>query len=103
MNLQNFATLASVAGSAVLTPNGVNAAIKLGIANAIPYQITIETTATAQIEGRISAAHDWVIIGASVTASAAGILTVVMPEMRLNCTAWTAGDVDGSFLLPGPS
>jgi len=100
MNLQNFDTLASVTTSAIIIPDGVAQAVRRGIVAAIPYEITIETTATAQIEGRISAAHDWIIIGASVTASAAGILSVVLPEMRLNCTAWTAGDVDASILLP---
>ena len=100
MKIVNFATVASVAASAVIEPYGSVEAFRLGLADDIPYQITIETTATAQIEGRMSSAHAWIIIGASVTASAAGILTVVMPEMRLNVTAWTAGDVDAAILLP---
>jgi hypothetical protein len=100
MNIQNFDTLSAISVSTVEIPAGYVEALERGIVAALPYQITIETTATAQIEGRISAAHEWVIIGASVTGTAAGLLSVAMPEMRLNCTAWTAGDVDAAILLP---
>ena len=100
MNLQSFDTLGSITTSAIIIPAGMVEALERGIVASIPYEITIATTATAQIEGRISAAHGWVIIGASTTVTAGGVLTVVMPEMRLNVTAWTAGDVDAAILLP---
>jgi hypothetical protein len=100
MALESFATVASATQSAVIQPFGVQEAVTRGIANAIPYQITIGTTATAQIEGRMSADHAWFIIGASTTSTEAGVLTVVMPEMRVNVTAHTSGDVDAAILLP---
>jgi hypothetical protein len=99
MNLQNFDTLGSITTSAIIIPTGVVEALERGIIDKIPYEITIATTATAQIEGRISSAHGWVIIGASTTATEGGVLQAY-PEMRLNVTAWTAGDVDASVLLP---
>ena len=100
MNLQSFATLASVTTSAIIIPAGYVEALERGIVAAIPYAITIETTATAQIEGRMTSGHAWVIIGASATSSEAGVLTVVLPEMRLNCTSHSTGDVDAAILLP---
>jgi len=100
MRLETFDTLGSITTSGIIIPAGVVEALERGIIASIPYAIVIATTATAQIEGRISAAYPWVIIGASVTADAAGVLTVCLPEMRLNCTAWTSGNVDAGILLP---
>lgn len=100
MSLESFATVAAVASSAVIQPDGVVEALTRGFPDKIPYEITIAGTATAQIEGRISADHGWVIIGASTASTAGGLLTVVMPEMRLTATVWSSGDVDAAILLP---
>lgn len=56
------------------------------------FQVSIATTATVNIEGRCDPAAPWVVIA---TLSASGAQAVeLFREMRLNVTAWTAGNVD---------
>lgn len=59
------------------------------------FQLTIATTATVNLEGRLAPDQPWVVI-ATYTVSTAD-RAAKFPEMRFNVTAWTSGAVTGDF------
>lgn len=59
------------------------------------FQVTGITTATVVLQGRVSADHDYQTV-ASLTAD--GIVSVnLLPDMRVNVTAYTSGTIDATL------
>lgn len=58
-------------------------------------QVEIVTTATVDIEGRLAPDMPWVVLK-TFTASGAERISG-FPEMRANCSDWTAGAVTADF------
>jgi hypothetical protein len=60
-------------------------------------QVTKSGTNTVKLEGRCTPTAPWIDL---VAALAAGLTEQnLMPEMRLNCTAWTSGSCQVYLLL----
>jgi hypothetical protein len=60
------------------------------------FQVDFAGTATAAIEGRLTDAASWTNIATILSTDASKAKVVaLMPQMRMNVTAWTSGAVSG--------
>lgn len=60
------------------------------------FQVEFGGTATATLEGRLTDQASWTTIAAILsTDSSKAKVVALMPQMRMNVTAWTSGAVTG--------